>query len=302
MRIALVHNPTAGDGQDIDEVVKLLTDAGHEVRHRSSKGDWEKLLQDPGDLVVAAGGDGTVRMVALAAADRELPFAALPIGTANNIAKTLGLVGDARELVRSWGDTDGVSIDIGEVEATAGSRRFVEGVGGGWIAALMARAGEVEDGFRLLGRETDRAMHMLSDLLRDAQPAEWRIVADGTDHSGDFLGVEILNIRFVGPNVPLAPEADPSDGLLDAVLVSDADRDGILDYLDQRLNLASGVMPPLRTVRAREVRLQVPAGIGLHVDDREWPDVRDPDDPVDLDVRCLPGAVRMLAAPPSVDG
>ena len=294
MKISLVHNPTAGDGQDIDEVVKLLTDAGHEVRHRSSKGDWKKLLQDPGDLVVAAGGDGTVRKVALAAADRELPFAALPIGTANNIAKTLGLVGDARELVRSWDDTEGVPIDIGEVEASGASRRFVEGVGGGWIAGLMARADEVEDEFRLLGRETDRAMHMLSDLLRDAYPAEWRIVADGTDLSGEFLAVEILNIRFVGPNVPLAPDADASDGLLDIVLVSEADRDGILDYLDQRLNLASGVMPPLRTARARDMRLRVPAGVSVHVDDREWPDDRELDEPIDLGVRCLPGAVRML--------
>jgi diacylglycerol kinase family enzyme len=294
VRISLIHNPTAGDGQDIDEVVKLLTEAGHEVRHRSSKGDWKKLLQDPGDVVVAAGGDGTVRKVALAAVDHELPFAALPIGTANNIAKTLGLVGDARELVRSWDGTDGVPIDIGEVKATAGSRRFVEGVGGGWIAGLLERAAEVEDEFRLLGRETDRAMHMLSDLLRDAHPVEWRIVADGTDLSGKFLAVEILNIRFVGPNVPLAPDADASDGLLDIVLVTDADRDGILDYLDQRLNLASGIMPPLRTARARLVGLTAPPGSLIHVDDREWPEKRDLDEPVALEVRCLPGAVRML--------
>jgi diacylglycerol kinase (ATP) len=294
MKISLVHNPTAGDGQDIDEVVKLLTDAGHEVRHRSSKGDWKKLLQDPGDLIVAAGGDGTVRKVALAAADRDLPFAAMPIGTANNIAKTLGLVGDARELVRSWSDREVRPVDVGEASALGQSRQFLEGVGGGWVAGLMARAAEVEHEFHLLGRETDRALHMLSDLLRDAQPAEWRIVADGTDLSGDFLGVEVLNIRFVGPNVPLAPGADPSDGLLDVALVTDADRDGILDYLDQRLNLASGVMPPLRTERAREIRLRVPAGVRLHVDDREWPERRDPGEAVDLEVHSLPGAVRML--------
>jgi diacylglycerol kinase (ATP) len=293
MQIALVYNPTAGDGQDIDQVVQLLTDAGHEVRHRSSKGDWKKLLQDPGDLVVAAGGDGTVRKVALAAADHGLPFAALPIGTANNIAKTLGLVGDARELVHSWGATAGVPIDIGEASALGESRRFVEGVGGGWIAGLMRRAAEVEDELRLLGRETDRAMHMLSDLLREAHPAEWRILADGVDLSGDFLAVEILNIRFVGPNVPLAPDADPSDGLLDIVLVTDADRDGILDYLDQRLNLASGVMPALRTARARVISLTVPPRCRVHVDDREWPDGRDLEDPLDFEVRCLPGAVRM---------
>ena len=127
MKISLVHNPTAGDGQDIDEVVKLLTDAGHEVRHRSSKGDWKKLLQDPGDLVVAAGGDGTFRKVALAAADNGIPFAALPIGTANNIAKTLEILGDARELIRSWSDPNLRLLDIGEVSAAGESTRVPRG-------------------------------------------------------------------------------------------------------------------------------------------------------------------------------
>jgi diacylglycerol kinase (ATP) len=294
MKISLVHNPTAGDGQDADDVVTLLTDAGHKVRHRSSKDDWKALLQDPGDLVVAAGGDGTVRKVALAAADRDVPFAALPIGTANNIAKTLGLLGDARELVESWDVEAARHVDVGEVRAGDESRRFVEGVGGGWIGELMGRAEEVEEDLRLLGRETDRGLHLLSDMLAEARPAPWRIAADGKDLSGDYLAVEILNIKFVGPNVPLAPKADPVDGLLDIVLVTDADRAAIIDYLDQRLHLASGVMPPLRTVRARSIDATAPPGVRLHVDDKAWPGGRDLDEPLDLEIECLKGAVRMV--------
>jgi diacylglycerol kinase (ATP) len=293
VKISLVHNPTAGDGQDVDDVIRLLTDEGHDVCHRSSKDNWKKLLQDPGDLLVAAGGDGTVRKVAVAAADAGVPFAALPIGTANNIAKTLGLLGDARELVRSWETSNLQPVDIGEVRAGGELRRFVEGVGGGWMAELIARAEEVGDEFRLLGRETDRALHMLGDLLREAKLARWRIAADGVDLSGDYLAVEVLNIRFVGPNVPLAPDADLSDGLLDVVLVHDSDRPAILEYLEERLHLASGEMPPLRVVRAREIRLGVPAGIGFHVDDREWPESRVGAEALDVDVDCLPAAARM---------
>jgi diacylglycerol kinase (ATP) len=293
VRISLVHNPTAGDGQAIDDVVQLLTDEGHEVSHRSSKDNWKKLLQDPGDLLVAAGGDGTVRKVALAAADDGLPFAVLPIGTANNVAKTFGLLGDARELVRTWGNQDELLIDLGELVSSAGSQRFLEAVGGGWIPDLIARAGEVDDQFRLLGRETDRALHLLTDLLRDAQPARWTITADGTDVSGEYLAVEILNIRFVGPNVPLAPHADPCDGLLDLVVMTADDRAGVLEYLEQRLTLASGEMPSLTSFRAGTIHVGVPAGVRLHVDDREWPGDRDPYQPLDLEVRCLPAEVRM---------
>jgi diacylglycerol kinase (ATP) len=296
VRIALVHNPTAGGGEDVEDIVKLLTDAGHEVRHRSSKGDWEDLLQDPGDLVVAAGGDGTVRKVALAAADRGLRFAALPIGTANNIAKTLGIVGDARELVRSWSDPTPrrLPFDIGEVNAHWGTKRLVESVGGGFVADLIARGDEVDEELRLLGRETDRAIHLIAELVDEAPARPWQVRAGDEDGSGDYLAVEVLNVRFVGPNVPLAPEADPSDGLFEVVVVSKADRAPILDYLDTRLRLASGTMPPLRTIRAAEVRLGAPAGVRLHVDDRSWPSERPLADPATLTVRCLPGAVTLL--------
>jgi diacylglycerol kinase (ATP) len=295
VRISLVHNPTAGGGQEVDDFGSLLTEAGHEVRHRSSKDDWELLLQDPGELVVAAGGDGTVRKVALAAADRGLRIAILPIGTANNIAKTLGMLGDARELVASW-STEPPSergLDIGEIAAATGTQRFVEALGGGIVAELIRRGAEVEDDAKLLGRETDRALHLLADVMREASPLPWRISADGVDLSGDHLAVEVLNIRFVGPNVPFAPEADPSDGLLDVVVVGEGDREPMMAYLENRLHLASGTMPSLRTARARRVELVAPAGVRLHVDDRLWPTEDVLDAPATLEVRCHPDAVTL---------
>ena len=170
MKITLVHNPTAGSGQETEDLVRLITDAGHDVRHRSTENGWEQLLQDPADLVVAAGGDGTVRKVALAAADHALPFATIPIGTANNIAKTLGVLGDARELVETWSTSPRSEqpFDIGEIAAPWGRERFVESVGGGLVADLISRGDEIAADATLLGRETDRALHLLSELLREA--------------------------------------------------------------------------------------------------------------------------------------
>jgi len=298
MKISLVHNPTAGGGQEVDDFVSLLTEAGHEVRHRSSKKDWKALLQDPGDLVVAAGGDGTVRKVVLAAAERGLRVGMLPIGTANNIAKTLGMLGDARELVASW-SADPPSergLDVGEVTGPAGTQRFVEALGGGMVAELIRRGKEVEDDAKLLGRETDRALHLFADVLRDAPALRWRITADGVDLSGDHLAVEVLNIRFVGPNVPFAPDADPSDGLLDVVVVGEDDREPLLAYLENRLHMASGTMPSLRTARARRVELEAPASVRLHVDDKLWPSDDPLAEPMSFAVQCRAAAVTLLGA------
>ena len=295
MKIDLVHNPTAGGGQSVDDLVSLITDAGHQVRHRSSEDDWKELLQDPGDLLVAAGGDGTVRKVALAAADRGLPFAVLPIGTANNIAKTLEMLGDAAALVESWSDEARTErpFDVGEVVAPWGSERFVESVGGGPVAELITRGREVGSDAGLLGRETDRALHLLGEIIRESRVHSWQIVADGVELSGAYIAVEVMNIRFAGPNVPLAPAADPSDGRLDVALVGEGDRDALLEYLDGRLRLASGQLPALRVEPARRIELVAPAGVRLHVDDRVWPSDRSLADPAPLSVRCLGGAVTL---------
>lgn len=298
MKITLIHNPGAGDGQDVKALVGLISGAGHDLRYRSSKKGWEQLLDEPSDLVVAAGGDGTVGKVALAAADRGLPFAAIPIGTANNIAKTIGLLGDAAELIESW-STSPLSeqpFDLGEVTAPWGSERFVEGVGGGLVADLIGREEEIAADATLLGRETDRALHLVAELAHEAPLRRWQVRADGVDLSGDYFAVEVMNIRFVGPNLPLAPGAFPGDGLLDVVLLGEAEREPLLAYLEGRLHLASGSLPDWRVTRARQVEFVAPAGVRWHLDDHNWPSAPPPDAATLLTVRCLAGAATFIAA------
>ena len=69
------------------------------MRYQSTKKSWKKAIQLPADLFIAAGGDGTVAEVIHEAAGTGVPVALLPIGTANNIARSLGIVGDAREII-----------------------------------------------------------------------------------------------------------------------------------------------------------------------------------------------------------
>ena len=115
MRITLIHNPRAGnhDDEGAAELRKLLKDAGHKLRYQSAKDeDWKRSLKKPADLVVVAGGDGTVGKVTRRMVGRGVPLAVLPSGTANNIARTLGLIGRPfEELVRSWEGARRVKLD-----------------------------------------------------------------------------------------------------------------------------------------------------------------------------------------------
>ena len=90
-RVTLVHNPGAGDEQhSAERVLKELAGAGYDARLRSTREEGlERALEDPGELVIVAGGDGSIKKVAVALAGRDVPMAILPIGTANNIANSV---------------------------------------------------------------------------------------------------------------------------------------------------------------------------------------------------------------------
>jgi diacylglycerol kinase (ATP) len=292
MRVSLVYNPSAGGAQDARKLVALLTAAGHQVRRRSRKSRWREILQDPGDVLVAAGGDGTVRDVALAAAECGVPFAILPFGMANNVAKTLGIVGDTHAAIRRW-EQPARPFDIGELVTPGPPARFVESVGGGIFADLIGELRGKSDSQSLLGRETDRALHVLGRLNLGAEARPWEVTVDGRDCSGEYLAVEVLNVAFAGPNVPIAPNADPRDGQLDVVFIGPQHRHALAVYLDARLRLASGTLPSFLVQPGTRIELRAPAGTRLRVDDEL---LGDADGRVSLEVRCGAAAARILGS------
>src|SRR5262252_1764640 len=90
MKISLLHNPDAGDGFSLEEVRDVNEGAGHEIVLEVEKGiDFGRAAGKDIELIVVAGGDGTVRRAVDALSGAGTPLAILPFGTANNIARTL---------------------------------------------------------------------------------------------------------------------------------------------------------------------------------------------------------------------
>lgn len=293
MQVLLVHNPTAGDARpNADDLCNILADAGFQVRYQSTKKNWRKALQESTGLVVAAGGDGTVGKVMRELSGTDRPMAVLPLGTANNIARALAISGDAREIVASWKDAETQPFDIGVVSAQDGERRFVEAAGGGIFAAAMAEGKQaIDNATAIVGNEIDRAIVFIMRLFETAAAEPWRVTIDGKDFSGDYLTVEAMNIRYSGPSIPLAPDADPTDGQLDVVLVEDRHREGLLLYLQQRL-AHQAVSQPKVTVRSgRHVRL-APTQSPMRIDDSHIEEIGE------WDIVIKPGAIRLLWPPP----
>lgn len=269
--VGVVHNTAAGDASPPrDLLLRMLSEAGYQPRYRATDQAWQELLQSPTELVVAVGGDGTVGKVARELLGRALPFAILPVGTANNVAKTLGTTGDARTVVAAWRTSRPRPFDVWSIAGAGDRATFIESAGGGFLAQPMGAADALHPPTLILGGAIDRALYLLRRAVNEARELPWRIELDGQDLSGRYIGVEALNIRSVGPNLPLAPDADAGDGRIDLVLVGDADRDELRRRLD---SVATAQTPgPLRLPvrRGRRLRMVAPAGIAYHLDGEPW--------------------------------
>lgn len=289
MRITLLYNPSAGDGISNADLRALLDTCGHEVIHVLEKDDeLEQALDDSVDLIVAAGGDGTVSRVASALAGRDLPFAVLPLGTANNIARSLGIGGSLRDMIARWKRARATALDLGILHGSWGESRFIEGAGAGLIPAgiaAMENDPARDDGDA--DARLQRALQRYLDVVGRLKPRRWALTIDAAPLEGEFLLIEALNMRLVGPNLELARRVRPSDGRLSLVVASEEHRQALAGYLQDRL---AGRETQLRLPTWNARHIDIDGLHEMHVDDevRHWPSMG----PVSIDIE--PGAVRVL--------
>jgi diacylglycerol kinase (ATP) len=275
VRVTLVHNAGAGDDDqpDGEALQALVRKAGHEVRYQPCTDDtWAAVLDEPADVVAVAGGDGTVGRVAKKLIGRDIPVAPLPLGTANNISKTLKLTElTLDEIIGGWDLARRMKFDAGVANGPWGSRYFVEAMGVGLFACAIPAADQNQTLAKLNDADArvTYALRMLRQRLADCVPQMLELRIDGKKFSGEYVLFEAMNMEFVGPNLYLAPDVAPGDGMLDVVLVTAQERDKLNESLAtwQRGDLEH---PNLPRLRAREIEMRW-GGFEVHFDDEPWP-------------------------------
>ncbi len=280
-----MHNPSAGtEKYNAEKLVSLLKKAGHYVIYQSVKEkNYPKALQRRVDLILAAGGDGTIKKIALAAVDtvgNHTPIGILMLGTANNLAKTLGLDLPPKELIASLAEMRPHPFDIGRGKAAGKEFKFIEGLGSGFFAEFLNRIIHREK----KGKESD-IFELLRRRALKQQPAYYEINRDGKDMSGEYLLVEAMNIKSIGANLAFAPNAKTDDGHLELVMATEENREGILKSLDNADETSFSL--PVRRFRHLQIRLPSPL---IHVDDKTQSQKED----VTLEIEVLPGALSFL--------
>jgi diacylglycerol kinase family enzyme len=286
VNVWILCNEDAGRGISADDLQALVEGAGHTVAGVAKQYDDSALPEGDLDIIVGAGGDGTVATAAGIALQTSAALAILPLGTANNIATSLGLSARIPDLIASWSSANRVPFDLGY--ARAGSKRWliVEGVGGGLLPAGIAR---VEAAHRqhkpsTPSAEVDGAVRAFRDTLAGLAPQPWTISIDGTQMSDEFLLVEVLNIRSVGPNLVFSPDASPSDGYFDVITAQDTHRKELETYFEHRL-------------AARDTRLALPYKRARHVSITSCTEMHIDDERVDT---CALGPISIEIAPAAI--
>jgi diacylglycerol kinase family enzyme len=272
VKVTLFHNEAAGEGASREDLLQIIERHGHSVVNVvATTDDASHILQIESDLAVASGGDGTVSSAARVLAGKSTPLAILPNGTANNIARSLGITGTTDEIVGRWSGAARRPLDLGSASGPWGERWFIEAVGGGLIARSIAAFEQQpasED--RPKREELIDAVRMHTEVLSTLEPCAWNMTLDGEAVSGDFLLVAVLNIRFIGPNLELCPGADPTDGHFAVVMAEERHRDALVRHLQHReAEQEVGLGVKCRRVR----RVEIEKGDLLHIDDAvfTWP-------------------------------
>lgn len=274
-KVLLLHNPSAGAGQyNKKSLISLIENAGYECTYSSTKRHgWDiHLVDENPDIIAVAGGDGTVRKLAnellhRKVLDKNFPVAVLPLGTANNIAKALGMYGDPAKIITVLSQTKVKRFDVGRIFGLRRHKFFLEGLGYGVFPQLMKAMGKLREEEKPADPEEEKifALQKLYDIITSYKARKCKIMTDEVDHSGNFLLAEIMNVRSIGPNLNLLPSADPGDGVFDIVLIAEAQREEFATYVKNKID---GVEIPgsFPWMKASSIDIQW-EGRNLHVDD-----------------------------------
>ena len=297
-----VFNPASGKGRGarlVDPVLAALK-AGGPVEHALTQaaGDELRLAREAVGrgftTVVAVGGDGTWSGVASGildsgAADR-VRLGLVPGGTGCDLAKSLGIpardIPGCARIVRG-GATQ--TIDVGRIE----DRYFVNVAGFGFDIAVIEDSRDV----RWLGGDLLYLYCAVRQLYRFPGFPVALAADGGAARRRHLMMLVFANARVFGGGFQIAPEADLSDGRLDAVVFTDMPLRRRFPIMVKLLRGTHAGDANVETVRGRSFRLQFDAPPAYETDG-EWHRART----ADLVVDTLPGALRVLvpAAAPAL--
>jgi diacylglycerol kinase family enzyme len=295
--VCVIFNPRAGRERARGRLDRLRHRLGARAQFRPTEGPGhgEELALEAARAgfaaVAAAGGDGTVHEVAnglMRAGRPDIVLEVYPVGSANDYAHSLGLDPDWK--LRDDPRVRPRAVDVGLVRSADGRQRyFINGVGLGFSGHINREARSI----RYLQGPALYNFALLRTLLLRFEAPPMRVVVDDRVRQVATLALSVALGRREG-NFVIAPDAVVDDGLFEYLHVGPVSRWELIRNL---VGINIGRLPShplLWRGRCRSIRVRSRAPLAFHLDGELFGPATE--GVSDLEVRLLPGALRVRAA------
>ncbi len=296
IRAKLIANPGSGDGSNraqlLEQVVRSLKDKGIRVDVAIAKPKEKaipvarKAVKDGYKLIIAVGGDDTIEAIIRGMAGSKARLGMIPAGTANNLAKSLGIPEDPEQACALIASGHTRKLDMGQVKVRKGKKLpFFELVVVGIGAAIYRDALHASKG--RLSSLKGAIQKVLSHETRPSVTV--KLDGENTITVNTMLAI-VSNVPLIGPNMLVDPNASIDDGLLDVFLYPDFSKAELLAYFARTTNENAAEDGKIQRCQAGKVTI------------KESPRLKVMADGVMLGkgkvkIKVLPGALRVLAPP-----
>ncbi|MCM3727145.1 diacylglycerol kinase [Neobacillus cucumis] len=221
-RARLIYNPTSGREilkKNLPEILEKLEIAGYEASCHATTGAGDATqaarlaVERQYDVVIAAGGDGTIHEVVNGLAEQEYrpKLGIIPAGTTNDFARALQIPRDIGTAVDIITKGELIPVDIGRIN----DRYFINIAGGGRITEITY---EVPSKLKtMLGQLAYYLKGM--EMIPSIKASDFRIEYDGKLFEGEAMMFLVGLTNSIGGFEKLAPDASINDGLFSLLIL-----------------------------------------------------------------------------------
>lgn len=221
-RARIIYNPTSGREafkKELPEVLRRFEEAGYETSAHATTCEGDAInaariaVERKFDLIISAGGDGTINEVIHGMAEQEYrpQLAIIPVGTTNDFARALGIPREIQKAVSVILEHNIRKLDIGRVN----DRYFMNIAGGGKLTELTY---EVPSKLKTMLGQLAYYLKGI-EMLPSLKPTQVQIEYDGKWFDDEIMLFLVSNTNSVGGFEKIAPAAKMDDGYFDLVIL-----------------------------------------------------------------------------------
>ncbi len=275
----LIVNPTAGAGRTAKkwpQIMSLLKSIGLRFEHDLTEAprhaiELAKSAARKGyELVVSVGGDGTINEIVNGLYDAgnigDVMLGIISTGTGGDYIRTIGIPRHHEEACQRLMNPRKLVVDLGVVEYASNGqmvkRLFVNFAGLGFDAEV---AKATTQRFKALGGLPSYLMALLTTFLF-YKNREVSLKLDGKTDERKVCSILMSNGKYGGGSMLVAPDADPSDGFLDVVIIGDLSKPDLLWSLPRIYRGTHLTHPKVTVKRAKEIDIRPRHQMSLQAD------------------------------------